>query len=191
MTIVIVGAGALGSHLILLARNWPCTLKVLDFDRVETKNVMSQFHTKMGMGRNKAQGIQQAMQGMFGVKIEAVPHKLVPENVQALLGGAGLVIDCTDNAEARRCIQAFVRKTNTPCLHGCLSASGDFAQIVWDEIFKEDEEGTPGQPTCENGDNLPFHAFAAAQIAIVAQKFLKTGIKRSSMLISDKIIPLN
>jgi len=189
-TIVIVGVGALGSHLVLLARNWPHPIKVVDFDRVETKNILSQFHTKMASGRNKAQGLQQAMLGMFGLKVDAVPHKLTPDNAKAILGGAGLVIDCTDNAAARRCIQGLVRTEGIPCLHGCLSAAGDFARIVWDEHFKEDEEGTEGAATCENGDNLPFHALAAAQIAINAQVFLKMGMKRSMMLMPDKSIRL-
>ncbi|MFA6234101.1 MAG: ThiF family adenylyltransferase [Bacteroidota bacterium] len=190
-SIVIVGAGALGSHLILFARNFTNPIRVVDFDRVEQKNILSQFHTKMGSGKNKALALQQALQGMFGVKIEVIPHKLTPDNAQALLGGAGLVVDCTDNAAARRCIQAFVRKEGIPCVHGCLSATGDFAQVVWDETFKEDEEGVEGQATCENGENLPFHAFAASQIALVVQKFLKSRIKTSYMLVADKIVRLS
>jgi len=188
--VVIVGTGALGSHLVLLARNWPHPLKVVDFDKVEQKNILSQFHTKMGLGRNKAQALQQAMQGMFGTKIEVVPHRLTPDNAQVILGGTALVIDCTDNAAARRTIQAFVRKEGIPCLHGCLSAAGDFARIVWDEHFKEDEEGTKGAATCEDGDNLPFHALAAAQIALNAQLFIKTGAKRSTMLTPSQSIRL-
>ena len=149
---------------------------------------MSQCHTKIVADRKKAQVHQQSMLGYFGLKIEAVAHRLTPDNVSAILGGAVLVIDCTDNAAARRCIQAFVRQEKIPCLHGCLSATGDFARVVWDEIFTEDEEGTEGAATCENGDNLPFHALAAAQIAVNAQVFLKTGVKRSMMLLPDKSV---
>lgn len=189
-TIVIVGVGALGSHLVQFARNWNNSIKLIDFDSSEMKNVLSQFHTKMGLNKNKAMCLQQALLGMFGVKVTAIPHRLVPDNAEALLGNAGLVIDCTDNAAARRCIQAYVRAKGIPCLHGCLSLDGQFARIVWDDLFQEDEEGAPGQATCENGDNLPFHALAGAQIAIVAQRFLKTGVKQSLMLLPDKIIQI-
>ena len=188
--VVIIGVGALGSHLALFARNWNHPLRVVDFDHIETKNVLSQFHSKMGMGKNKAQGIQQALQGLFGIKVEAIPHRLTEDNSKVLLGGAALVIDCTDNGAARRCIKAFVRKNNIPCLHGCLSADGQFAQVIWDEIFEEDDEGTPGQATCEDGANLPFHALAAAQLAVVAQMFLSTGTRRSLMLLPDKTVRL-
>ena len=75
-TVVIVGVGALGSHLVLLARNWSAKLKLVDFDRVEQKNTQAQFHSKMGLGRNKAQALGQAMQGMFGLKVDSLPRKL-------------------------------------------------------------------------------------------------------------------
>jgi len=177
--IVIVGVGALGSHLVLFGRNWKQGLKVVDFDRVEQKNIMSQFHTGLSKARNKALGLQQAMAGLFGIKIDATPHQLTKDNVQVILGGAGLVIDCTDNAEARRIIQGFVQPNGIPCLHGALSADGTFARVVWDEHFVPDEEGAPGQATCEDGENLPFHGLAASQMAIVVQQFLRKGTKRS------------
>lgn len=190
--IVIVGAGALGSHVALLGRNWTGghPLRVVDFDRVESKNVMSQFHTTMGKGRNKADGLKQAMHGLFGVRIDAVPHKLTRDNAQALLGGASLVMDCTDNAEARRVIQEFVRKHGIPCLHGALTADGTFGRVIWDEHFKEDEEGAPGQATCEDGENLPFHALVAAQMAVVAQRFLRKGERSSHQVTPWGIIRL-
>jgi hypothetical protein len=41
----------------------------------------------MGVGRNKAQAMQQAMQGLFGLRLQAIPHKLTADNVERLLGG--------------------------------------------------------------------------------------------------------
>ena len=37
-----------------LAREWEAELRVIDFDRVEAKNIRSQFHAKLGSGKNKA-----------------------------------------------------------------------------------------------------------------------------------------
>jgi predicted ThiF/HesA family dinucleotide-utilizing enzyme len=177
--VVVVGLGALGSHVALLARNWKTRLVFCDFDKIETRNVMVQFHSKMGFGRNKAQAIQQALQGLFGVKTVAIPHRLEDFNAEALLGGSALVVDCVDNAKTRRVIQAFVRKRDIPCLHGALSADGSFGRIVWDEHFLIDEEGKEGQATCEDGEQLPMFALAAAQLAISAQRFLKDGTRQS------------
>jgi len=128
--VIIVGAGALGSHVILCGRNWPNPIRVVDFDRVEMKNTQAQFHSRMGMSRNKVQALQQAMQGMWGLKIEGIPHKLTLDNVGTVLGDAALVLDCTDNIEARQTIQGYVRAKGIPCLHGALSADGSFGRII-------------------------------------------------------------
>ena len=188
--IVIIGAGALGSHLALLARNWEAPLCVVDFDRVEQKNTLAQFHSRMGLRQNKAQALQKALAGLFGVRLEAVPHRLTDDNAATLLDGAALVLDCTDNAEARRVIQHQVQAAGTPCLHGALSADGMFGRVVWDEDFTPDEEGEPGQATCEDGQQLPMFALVAAQLAVAAQRFLDSGQQQSFQISPSGIIRL-
>jgi molybdopterin-synthase adenylyltransferase len=177
--IIIIGVGQLGSHVVLLGRNWDGVLKVVDFDRVEQKNTQSQFHTKMGLRQNKTQALAKAMQGMFGVRLETVPHKLTSGSAKAILGGAKLVIDCTDNIAAREVIQTYVRANGVPCIHGALDAGGTFGRVVWDEHFKADAEGAEGEATCEDGETLPFGAMVAAQLAVAAQRFLQHNEKRS------------
>jgi predicted ThiF/HesA family dinucleotide-utilizing enzyme len=177
--IIIVGVGALGSHLLLLARNLPVRLTVVDFDRVEHKNTLSQFHSRMGMGRNKAAAIQQAMQGLFGLRVQSVPHRLTADNVAALLSGVDLVVDCVDNAPTRKLIQDHVRAEGIPCLHGALAADGSYARIMWDEVFAIDGDGAPGQATCEDGEHLPFIALVAARMAMAVQGFLRDGERTS------------
>jgi len=178
-TVVIVGVGALGSHLVLFARNWGVDLRVIDFDRVEAKNIQSQFHSKMGSGKNKAKALQALMHGLYGLKITARTAKLADNNQHEALGNSDLVIDCTDNFAARGIIQGFARDTGVPCLHGCLSAEGDLARAVWTEHFTADAEGEEGEATCEDGRNLAFHAMAASMIANIARKFLEEGVKQS------------
>lgn len=189
-TVVIVGVGALGSHLALLARNWEERLRLVDFDRVEQKNVQAQFHTRMGLGRNKAQALQQALQGMYGLKVESFPRRLEATNAAQLLGGSALVIDCTDNAGTRRLIQGFVREHGVPCLHGALSADGAFARVIWDEHFVADEEGEPGQATCEDAEQLPFFVLTASVLAMAAQRFLAEGIRASYQLTRESLTRL-
>ena len=184
--VVIVGVGALGSHLVLFGRNWPADLDVVlwvvDDDRIETKNMASQVHTRMGMGRNKAQSLDRALQGMFGARVGSIPHRLTEDNVAHLLANTSLVIDCVDNGATRRLIQDFVREWDIPCLHGGLNADGTYGRVVWDEGFVVDDEDEEGQATCEGGEALPFHGLMGAQLAIAAQEFLITGKKRSYSL---------
>ena len=190
MKIVIVGIGALGSHVALFGRNWAGTLNVIDGDRVEQKNTLGQFHTTMGLGKNKALALKQASQGLFKGNINALPHMLTEDNVAHLLGNADFIIDCTDNIEARTLIQRFARAVGITCLHGALSADGTFGRVMWTEHFVPDAEGAVGQATCEGGENLPFHGLVAAKVAAVAQEFLKTGKKSSWQIAGGTFIRL-
>lgn len=183
MKITLIGAGALGSHVLLFARNLPDPVEwtVVDFDRVERKNVLAQFHSKMVLGRNKAQALQQSLNGLFGVRITAVPHRLTSDNAEQLLGGSGLVVDCVDNSASRQLIQNTVRALGLPCLHGGVAADGSYARILWDERFTIDGGGE-GQPTCEGGEHLPFLGLVAARMAQVIQRFVADGDRLSCHL---------
>lgn len=176
--VIVVGAGALGSHLALALRNADCQLMLIDHDRVLAKNVKAQFHTKMGIGKSKVNALKAAFQGMFNVKLDVAPFKIVEVNVEALLKGADLVIDCTDNIQARSTIQGHCVDTQTDCLHCCLSGDGYFARFVWTEHFDADAEPELGQETCEDGEGLPFYIQAAALAAQVTQLYLKKEIKQ-------------
>lgn len=187
--IVIVGVGALGSHVLFNLRNVDKPLRVIDFDLVEMKNTQAQMHTKMGLRKNKAKAIQRAMHGMFARKIDAKPVKLTEDNAKQLLGEAALIIDCTDNIAARQVIMSWVREHDTPTLHGALAASGDFGQASWTEHFEPDAESGDGV-TCEDGEHLPFFAQAGAHIASIVQTYLSEGTKRSYQFTPTSIVRL-
>jgi molybdopterin/thiamine biosynthesis adenylyltransferase len=176
-TITVVGVGALGSHLVQFLRNETAAVKVIDFDRVEGRNVASQFHGKPHVGKLKVESLKQTMQFLYGARIETVPHKVVANNVEAVLWGSDLVIDCLDNGEARRIVQGFIRSASIPCLHGALAPDGGFGRVVWDEQFIIDDEASAGAKTCENGEFLPFITLVSAYLARATQVFLQTGKK--------------
>lgn len=175
--VTVIGAGALGSHLVQALRNEDATIKAIDFDRVEMKNISSQFHFKNVVGKKKTDALASAMLFCWGRKVEVVGHRLTADNVDQLLGGADLLVDCLDNGESRRLVQAYARAHGTPCLHGALAAEGGFGRIVWDEDFVIDDEGAGGTPTCEDGAHLPFLQITASWLAYAAQRFLRDGRK--------------
>lgn len=174
--ITVVGVGALGSHLVLLLRNMDVSIKIVDFDRVEQRNVASQFHSKPSIGKSKVQSLQQSMSFLFGSKLEMVPHKLVPDNIDKVLSGSELVVDCLDNSESRRLVRDYIRRTLTPCLHGALSGDGSFGVVAWDETFTIDQETTVGAPTCEDGAFLPFIVLVSSYMARAIQDYLTDGV---------------
>lgn len=178
--IVIIGVGALGSHVAQFLRN-VADLRLVDYDHVEQKNVLSQFHSKPSVGKSKVNSLQQTMNFLFGIKPTANNNKLIKENAKQLLGNVDLIIDCLDNAEARKIVQEFARESKIPCLHGGLAANGAFGISFWDENYKV-EENAEGAATCENGDHLPFIALVSAFISRSAQEFIINNKKFGYMI---------
>jgi predicted ThiF/HesA family dinucleotide-utilizing enzyme len=174
--ITIVGVGALGSYAALFLRN-EASIKLVDMDRIEQRNLLSQFHGKVNVGKNKAQALQQTLQFLFGIKVESIPHKLTKENDKQLLAEADLILDCLDNAEARKIVQDFARAKGLPCVHGALAADGSFGRVAWDEGFVIDSEAVKGAATCEGGEFLPFIGVVAALMSRSVQEFLHNGKK--------------
>jgi molybdopterin/thiamine biosynthesis adenylyltransferase len=188
--IVIVGVGALGSHIVMLLRNLGAQFKVVDFDKVEYKNTLSQFHGKSGIGKNKAVALQTSMKFLFGTHMTAVPHRLTVDNCKSLLFEADLIVDCLDNAESRLILQDYVRKTGKACLHGALAADGGFGRCIWDESFNVDSEDAIGTPTCADGEHLPFISLVASYMAIAVNKFLFNGEKMNFHVHPTGVIPV-
>ncbi len=182
MRIALCGVGALGSAAAVACRNIDATLRLVDFDRVESKNLLAQAFVKQSVGKNKAKALGLQLQNFYGVKVETVGVRLAEQNVAELLGGANLVVDCFDNAASRSVISAFVRGAGIACVHGALAADGAFGMVRWDEEFTPDAEDTPGQPTCEGGEHLPFISIVAAVLAQTVAEFVRDGTRRSSMV---------
>jgi molybdopterin/thiamine biosynthesis adenylyltransferase len=183
--ITVVGIGALGSHLVQFLRNLDVELRIIDFDRVEQRNVASQFHGVQSVGRSKVESLRRAMEFFWGYRCKVFPVRLGPDNASELLSGSTLVIDCLDNAASRKVVQDHVRGRAIPCLHGALAANGEFGRVVWDEDFEIDEEGQAGAATCEDGAHLPFIAAVSALLAMSASVFIETGRRISYAVAPD------
>lgn len=167
--IVVVGAGALGSHVAQFLRHEE--LHLVDFDRVEQKNVEAQFYGRNTVRKLKVEALGGQLATMWGRKCHTSPVKLDDTNAEVLLAGSALVVDCLDNAPGRLALRRWARR---PLLHGALAADGLYGQVAWDEEFQIDE-AAPGAVTCEDGQHLPFIATVAGLLAHSAQLFLRTG----------------
>lgn len=188
--VTIVGCGALGSHVALLLRN-EAQLTLVDGDRVEAKNVLSQNHVKSAVGRNKAQALQGMLAMLHGIKTEIVPRMLTVDNVTALLKDAALVIDCTDNVEPRTLMHREFMMRSVSVLHTALAAGEDgFGHVVWDSPSYRADANTGGAPTCHAGENLPMAALVAAYTAKAAQRQLREGIRIGYAISSTGAIAL-
>lgn len=178
--VIIVGVGALGSHVAQFLRNH-ADLILVDFDRIEAKNLLSQLHAKSELGKNKATSLAKTIAFLFGIKQPvAIPHKLINDNASTLLRGCDLVVDCLDNGKSRKILQNAVRSMNIPCVHGGLSAAEfSYGRVIWDEHFTIDGEDKEGAATCADGELLPFISLVSATIALTAHTFLTSGAKNN------------
>ena len=180
--IVFCGVGALGSHAVVLCRNLEAQLVLVDFDRVESKNCLSQAFVKPSVGKNKAEALKLQLENFWGVKAEAFGVRVGEDNIATLCGSADLVVDAFDNAKSRRLLSAWARSAGKPLVHAAVSADGTFGLVRWEERFAADDEGAPGQATCEGGEHLPLVALVAATLARTVQDFVAKGETRDAMV---------
>ena len=182
MRIVFCGVGALGSNAVVACRNLEATLVLVDFDRVESKNALSQAFVKQSVGKNKADALKLQLANFWGVKAEAFGVRVTDENVATLCGSADLVVDAFDNAKSRRLLSAWAKSAEKALVHAAVSADGSFGMVRWDETFTPDEEGTEGQATCEGGEHLPIIAVIGSTLARTIQDYVAKGVKRDAMI---------
>ena len=86
MRIVFCGVGALGSTAAVSCRNLDATLRFVDFDRVESKNVLAQAFVKQSIGKNKAEVVAADIRDL-----PALLSALEKFNVDTLVATAGLI----------------------------------------------------------------------------------------------------
>jgi hypothetical protein len=189
MRIIFCGVGAIGSTAAVLCRNLEAALVFIDFDRVESKNLLAQAFVKPSVGKNKAEALKLQLLNLHGVRAEAFGVRVTRDNVAALCGSADLLVDCFDNQASRVLLSEFARGAGKPLVHGALAADGTFGLVRWDERFIPDAEDTAGQATCEGGAHLPLIGQLGATLARVVQDFVKHGTRRDAMVSLVAVTP--
>src|SRR5205085_6216396 len=109
---VIAGCGALGSfHAAALARAGVGRLTLIDRDYVETSNLHRQWlfeESDAAEALPKAAAAARRLAGVnSSVTVRPIIADLTPANCEELLGGAGVILDGTDNFETRFLINDF------------------------------------------------------------------------------------
>jgi adenylyltransferase/sulfurtransferase len=120
--VAIVGCGATGSAIAsLLARAGVGTLRIIDRDYVEPSNLQRQtLFNEADAAESVPKAIAAARQiGAFNSAIVVEPRAddLTPSNIEELLAGVQLVLDGTDNFEARYLLNDFAIKHSLPWIY--------------------------------------------------------------------------
>lgn len=118
-----VGAGALGCALLpRLARMRIDALTVIDGDRVEAANLDRQeLYAEVDIGHFKAGTARGWLQmGAPGVAVRSIDRFIDAANAEELLGGHGIVADCTDDLHAKALLDAACAKLGIALVSGAL-----------------------------------------------------------------------
>lgn len=128
---LIIGAGGLGSPAALyLAAGGVGKLTICDFDTVDLTNLQRQIiHTTQSVGINKAISAQRTLQMVNPeVMVETVQEKSTEAAFTALIQGADVVIDCSDNFATRYTLNRISYQLKKPLVSG--AAIGFEGQIT-------------------------------------------------------------
>jgi molybdopterin-synthase adenylyltransferase len=193
--VTICGAGALGANITEnLARSGFSTLKVIDRDRIEERNLSTQPYYRTDVGAFKAKILANNLYRAIGVKIQSEPKELTPENSEKLLAGSALVVDTFDNSVSRRVVKESCDRTaifgeyraGIPCLHAGLA--GDYAEVIWNDVYRVPSDAQDDICDYPLARNLVMLAVAVTGEAIV--EFVING-KTPSFTITLKDLSIN
>jgi len=122
-TVAIVGLGSLGSFPSLLLAKNGVNLNLIDFDRVSIENLSSQIYSGEDIGKYKTKALAGYLKRINReIKIKILTEKLTPSNLKIL--DSDLIIDCTDNLEARFLIDSYCYKKKMWIHTAALRATG-------------------------------------------------------------------
>src|ERR1051325_11654292 len=100
MKILFCGGGALGSHALFLGRDLEHELAVIDFDRVERRNLASRCSVKQMVCKSKDTALKMQLMDHYDVKLQDYTVRLTDRELHANLSGADLIFEGFDNAES-------------------------------------------------------------------------------------------
>ena len=186
-SVAIVGCGATGSACAsLLARAGVGHLRIIDRDYVEPSNLQRQ---SLFDERDAAESIPKAVAAErklrscnSDVQTEGKVADLTPANVHALLAGAQLVLDGTDNFETRYLVNDFAAKGRVPWIYAAAVGSyGATMNVIPGEtaclacIFPEPPRGA--LETCDTAGILGSVVQAVAAVQVTEAIKLLVGAK--------------
>ena len=162
--VTIVGCGALGSvQAMELARAGVGHLTIIDRDYVEPSNLQRQLlfeESDAADGLPKAAAAERILRRInSGIEVRGVVEDLNPSNAEDLLDGADLILDGTDNFEARYLINDFAVDRSVPWIYGgAVGSYGIEMPVIPGRtpclrcVYPEPPSGA--QPTCETAGVL-------------------------------------
>jgi molybdopterin/thiamine biosynthesis adenylyltransferase len=160
---VLVGCGALGSALAnLLVRAGLGKLRIIDRDFVEPSNLQRQTlfeEADASEALPKAVAAERRLRAInSGVQVEGIVGDLTPDNAEELLSGFPLLLDGTDNFEARLLVNDYAVSRSLPWIYAAVVASYGLTMLI-----RPRETACLACLTESDGDAADSSSFAGAE----------------------------
>ncbi|MCP9235490.1 ThiF family adenylyltransferase [Lewinella sp. JB7] len=160
--VVIIGCGGLGSPAAAyLAGAGVGQLRLIDGDRPHRSNLHRQVFFDPNHPGTKARQLADHLSSLNPeIKIDAVEQYLEADNVRQLLAGAGLVLDCTDDARTKHLINDACVTLRIPLVYAAAQGYAGYVALFPNEpggIHLRDlyPEPDPNLPDCATAGVLP------------------------------------
>jgi adenylyltransferase/sulfurtransferase len=181
----VVGCGALGSfHASALARAGVGRITIIDRDFVEPSNLHRQWlfeESDAAQALPKAAAAARRIAAInSSVDARGVVADLTPANIAELLEGAQLILDGTDNFDARYLINDFAVSRGIPWIYGAAVGSYGLSMPVIPGhtaclrcVYPQPPAGA--QPTCETAGVLNAIVSLVASVQVAAALQILSG----------------
>ena len=160
--VVIVGCGGLGSPAAAyLAGAGVGALRLVDGDRPEVTNLHRQVFYDAADARNKVEQLREHLKRLNPeVRVQAIDRHLTADNAKALLQGANLVLDCTDDARTKHLLSDACVTLNVPLVYAAAQGYSGYVALFENregEINLRDvyPKPDPHMPDCATAGVLP------------------------------------
>lgn len=195
--VLVIGAGGLGSSVLyLLAASGIGKIGIVDFDKVDLSNLHRQtIHFSSDVGKSKVDSAREKINEINpDVEVVTFDMKLTEENIEKMLEGFDVVVDCLDTFKDKFLVNDYCLKLNKKLIHaGAVGYEGQLLTIVpgksisLRELFL-DEVPSDLRATCRDVGVLP--ACVAVLSSLQANEVLKVilGIGKPYM---DRVLKFN
>lgn len=139
--VLLIGAGGLGSPAALyLAAAGVGTLGIVDHDVVDRSNLQRQIlHADARVGMPKVDSAREALHALNpSVRLETHRQLVDRSNAEALLDGFDVVVDGSDNFDARYAVNDACVRLGIPNVHAAVFRFDGQVMVAW--------PGRPGHP---------------------------------------------
>lgn len=190
--VAVMGCGALGSFQAgALARAGVGFLRLVDRDYVELSNLQRQWlfdECDVEQGLPKAIAAARKIAAINReIEVEPAVEDLAPSTVEELLTDVDLILDGTDNFEARYLINDYCVSIGRPWIYGAAVASYGITMAIVPEktaclrcVYPDPPSGA--QPTCETAGVLGTITALIASLQVTEALKILCGVETSGKI---------